>query len=114
MKYLILGLLICSLNVFAETLITANFTIDISHECEEGVVSCDRIKFTYSPTGFEKKQVVIGSTVHTKCADGVTPCAFQGYEFLADGAKYRIYNSGVLKVLDENGNQLLLEQGEWQ
>ena len=78
------------------------------------MVTCERIKFSYSPVGFQKQQTVIGTTVHTKCADGVTPCAFQGYEFLSDGEKYRIYNSGVLKVSDKNGNQLLLEQGEWQ
>ena len=98
---------------FGETLTTDNFTIQIERGCEEGVVTCNKIKFTYSPVGFKKKQVVMGKTVHTKCADGITPCAFQGYEFRADGAIYFIYNSGVLEVTDPDGNQLLVEQGKW-
>ena len=96
------------------TLITDNFTILIEPECEEGNVTCDQVKFIYSTVGFETKQTAFGSTVHTKCADGITPCAFQGYEFAADDAKYFIHNSGVLEVLDKDGNQLLVEQGKWQ
>ncbi|WP_353352612.1 hypothetical protein [Oceaniserpentilla sp. 4NH20-0058] len=100
--------------VTAETLTTDNFIFKIERDCEEGEVTCDTIKFTYSPAGFEKKQTVIGKAVHTMCADGITPCAFQGYEFLADGAKYFIRNSGVVEVIDDEGNQLMVEQGEWQ
>ncbi|MCG6272035.1 hypothetical protein K6U70_07495 [Vibrio vulnificus] len=114
MKYLSFALIMLSSNVFAETLTTDNFTIQIERECEEGMVTCDKIKFIYSPVGFETKQTVKGKTVHTKCADGITPCAFQGSEFVADGAKYFIHNSGVLEILDKNGNQLLVEQGKWQ
>ncbi len=114
MKYLVLALVIISSVVSAETLITENFIIQIERECEEGIVTCDTIRFIYSPVGFDQKQTVIGKTVHTMCADGVTPCAFQGYEFLADGAKYLIHNSGVLEVIDSEGNQLLVEQGKWQ
>ena len=114
MKYLTFALTMLSLNAIGETLTTDNFTIQIKRECEEGVVSCDQIKFTYSAVDFEKEQTVKGKTVHTKCADGKTPCAFQGYEFISDGAKYFIHNSGVLEVLDKSGNQLLVEQGKWQ
>lgn len=46
-------------------------------------------------------------------ADGVTPCAFQGYEFHSDGARYFIYSYGVVEVTDDEGNQLLTEQGKW-
>src|SRR5690554_7171257 len=74
--------------VSAETLTTDNFIIQIERGCREGEVTCDTMRFIYSPVGIENKQTVIGRTVHTKCADGITPCAFQGYEFLADGAKY--------------------------
>lgn len=100
--------------VSAETLITENFIIQIERGCEEGEVTCDTMRFIYSPVGIDTKQTVIGKNVHTQCADGITPCAFQGYEFLADGAKYLIHNSGVLEVTDKEGNQLLVEQGRWQ
>ncbi|WP_298770778.1 hypothetical protein [uncultured Shewanella sp.] len=114
MKYLVIALVIISSVVSAETLVTDNFIIQIERECEEGNVTCDTIRFIYSPVGCEQKHTVIGKTVHTKCADGVTPCAFQGYEFLADGAKFFIHNSGVLKVIDSEGNQLLVDKGKWQ
>ncbi len=114
MKYLVFVLAIMFSEVSAETLTTDNFIIEIEHDCEEGNVTCDMIKFIYSPIGIEQKQTVVGKTVHTKCADGVTPCTFQGYQFLADGTTYFIYNSGVLEVIDSEGNQLLVEQGKWQ
>ena len=114
MKYLVLAIAIVSSVVSAETLTTDNFIIKIERGCEEGEVTCDTMKFIFSPVGIDKKQAVAGKTVHTKCADGITPCAFQGYEFLADGAKYFIHNSGVLEVTDIEGNQLLVEQGKWQ
>ncbi len=114
MKYIIFALVFISSVVSAETLTTDNFIIQVERGCEEGVVTCDTMKFIYSPIGASKKQGVIGKTVHSLCADGVTPCKFQGYEFLADGAKYFIHNSGVLEVTDSEGNQLLVEQGKWQ
>lgn len=114
MKYLIFAIVIISSVVSAETLTTDNFIIKIERGCEDGEVTCDTMIFIYSPVGIEKKQTVIGRTVHTKCADGATPYAFQGYEFLADGAKYFIHNSGVLEITNSEGNQLLVEQGKWQ
>jgi len=113
-KCLVFATAIMSSAVSAETLTTDNFIIQIERGCEEGEVTCDTVRFIYSPVGIEKKQIVVGKTVHTKCADGITPCAFQGFEFLADGAKYFIHNSGVLEVTDSEGNQLLVEQGTWQ
>jgi len=113
MKYLAFVFVVFSSVVFGETLITDNFTIQIEHGCKEGEVTCEKIKFTYSPAGIEQKKIVMGKSLHTKCADGITPCAFQGYEFLADGAKYVIYKSGVLEVIDNENNQLLVEQGKW-
>jgi hypothetical protein len=113
-KYLVFAMLFMSPVVFSETLTTDNFVIEVERGCEEGVVTCDTIKFIYLSVGIKQKQTVVGKTVHTKCADGITPCAFQGYKFQSDGAKYFIHNSGVLEVTDSEGNQLLVEQGKWQ
>ncbi|MBK6508764.1 MAG: hypothetical protein IPG06_04435 [Haliea sp.] len=91
MKYLVFVISIMSSVVSAETLTTDNFIIQIERGCEEGEVTCDKVRFIYSPVGFDKKQTVFGKTVHTTCADGIAPCAFQGYEFIADGAKYFLF-----------------------
>lgn len=114
MKYLIFVVAILSSVVSAETLTTDNFIVQIESGCVEGEVSCDTMKFIYSRIGFDKTQTVVGKTVHTTCADGITPCAFQGYEFQVDGSNYFINNSGVLEVTDSEGKQLLVEQGKWQ
>ena len=113
-KYIVLTLLSLYSVVSAETLATDNFIIQIERGCEEGEVTCKTMKFIYSPVGISKSQTVIGRTVHAVCADGVTPCQFQGYEFLTDGVKYFIHSSGILEVIDSEGNQLLVEQGKWQ
>ncbi|OPX55361.1 hypothetical protein SAMN02745127_01581 [Oceanospirillum multiglobuliferum] len=114
MKYVLIFIAVMSSVAFAETLITDSFTIQIERDCEEGEVTCDMMRFIYSPTDIEKKQIAIGRTVHTTCADGITPCAFQGYEFMTDGAKYFIYNSGILEITDIKNKPLLVEQGRWQ
>lgn len=114
MKYLLFTIVIMSSAAFAETLTTDSFIIQIEQGCEEGEVTCDTMRFIYSAVGAEQEQTVVGTTVHTTCADGVTPCAFQGYEFSADGANYFIHHTGVLKVTDCKGNQLLVEHGQWQ
>lgn len=113
-KYLVFLMLLISSVASSKTLTTDNFVIEIAHDCEEGEVTCDAIKFVYSPAGFKQKHTVIGKTVHRRCADGITPCAFQGYEFQSDGATYFIRQSGVLVVTDNRGNQLLVEQGSWE
>ena len=113
-KYILLVAIIATSAVRAGTLISDNFIIEIERQCPEGHVTCEKIQFTFSPTGIDKKQVVIGTTIHTKCADGLTPCAFQGYEFHSNGDIYFINESGFLVVRDKDGNTLLAEQGEWQ
>jgi hypothetical protein len=114
MKYILFALFLFSSVSFAETLVTDNFTINIENQCEEGNVTCEMIKFTYAPVGIGNMKTVIGKTKHSACADGTTPCGFQGYEFMADGGVYYISSSGILEVTDKEGNQLLVEQGKWK
>ena len=114
MKYLIYIVLFLSPLANGKTLTSDNFKIEIKRDCEEGVVTCDKIKFILYTTGFEKGEVIRGTTKHSTCADGVTPCAFQGYEFISGGGTYFIHSSGVIEVIDSDGNQLLVEQGKWQ
>lgn len=115
-KYLTVALAILPTIVFAETFTSDNFIIDIERGCGEGVVTCDIIRFRYSAVGTEQVFTAIGKAVDTHCADavGLSPCRVQGYEFLADGAKYFIHDSGVLEISDSEGKQLLVELGKWQ
>jgi hypothetical protein len=54
----------------------------------------------------------MGSTSHSICADGVTPCRFLGYRFQNGNTTYLVDEDGSLRVLQ--GDKLLLEeQGEW-
>lgn len=49
-----------------ETLVSDNFKIEIETECEEGVVSCDKMKFILFGTGFEQEQTIKGTTTKSK------------------------------------------------
>ena len=114
MKFIIVILFtIFSGSVFAETLDTDNFLIDIERRCGEGAVTCENVLFTIRPTGISTTQQYTGTTFHSTCADGVTPCQFQGYKFIADEVQYTIYSSGFLEITDKEGNPLLAEQGSW-
>ena len=53
-----------------------------------------------------------GKTLHTLCADGVTPCRFLGYEFRKGSVYYRVMEDGSLLVMQ--GKKILVEEtGEW-
>jgi hypothetical protein len=117
----------------ARTLKTANFSVEIIPNCEEGNVVCNDV--TYVFTELETTMAITrkGRTVHHLCADRVTPCQFLGYEFLdkryeepedqpelithTDFAftpyRYFISESGKLEIY--RYKQLITsEQGTWQ
>ena len=100
-------------NVSAQTLVTDSFKIMIEYDCNEGEVTCDKIHFLINAAGSDEKKSYIGNTLHSICADGITPCTFLGYEFEAHGLKYIIYTSGTLEVINYQGKQTLLETGKW-
>lgn len=114
MRYIALLLASFSSLVSAEMLLTDSYSIQIERECKEGNVTCDNVRFTYIYGGSDEKNVAMGSTVHSLCADGETPCSFKGYTFSAGSRQYFIRTSGTLEVLDHEGNQALLEQGTWK
>lgn len=107
-------LLLCAFPAFsAEKLVTESFEITIDVRCEEGVVGCDNVKYV----GVSKKTgasiTLIGAEMHTKCADGVTPCRFLGYLFKKGKVTYTVTENGYLSV--KQGNKVLVqEQGVWK
>ncbi len=97
----------------AETLETPSFTIAIERHCAEGNVSCDKVGYVGTSKKNGKAIRLNGKTMHTICADGVTPCRFLGYEFRNGNVNYTVTDGGELTVTI--GRRLVLqEHGEWK
>jgi hypothetical protein len=92
----------------AETLKTKNFSVKITRNCAEGNVTCDNV--TYSGKNLKTGASIrlTGKTIHTTCADGVTPCRFLGYEFRNNKFLYRVTEDGKLQVFQ--GKKLILQE----
>lgn len=98
----------------AGTLTTKNYIVEITRNCEEGVVSCDNVTYRGISKQTGKAITLKGSTKHTTCADGITPCRFLGYEFKSGNITYLVLESGLLQVLKGKSKVLLEERGKWK
>jgi len=98
---------------FGDTLTTENYIVTISRLCPEGFVSCDNVKYVGVSRKSGNKIELDGGTLHTMCADGKTPCHFQGYEFMNGDITYRVLERGVLQVIQGGSRVLLEEEGVW-
>jgi hypothetical protein len=98
----------------AETLTTNNYVVTITKNCEEGNVTCDDITYRGISKQTGEAITLKGSTKHTKCADGMTPCKFIGYEFKNGNITYLVLESGLLQVFQGESEVLLEEQGKWE
>ncbi|MBJ7311068.1 hypothetical protein ACFOLJ_16910 [Rugamonas sp. CCM 8940] len=97
----------------AETLETPSYTIVIKSHCVEGSVGCDNVGYTGTSKKSGKAIRLSGKTLHTTCADGVTPCRFIGYEFKNGAVSYTVTDGGDLIV--KSGRKVVLqEHGEWK
>jgi hypothetical protein len=96
----------------ADVLTTKQFRIEIQRKCAEGNVTCDRVSYRGKDLKTGKSLRLSGRTIHSLCADRVTPCQFLGYEFRNQNYRYVVTDGGLLKVY--HGKKLLLsQQGEW-
>ena len=99
--------------VCSQQLDTAHYSIQISQQCPEGEVQCQQVIYKgvskVSGASIELK----GQSWHTRCADGVTPCRFLGYEFKNGRLRYLVHESGLLQVIGSRGNVIVEEQGRW-
>lgn len=97
----------------AEVLETPSFVVKIEVRCAEGNVTCDDVLYTGTSRKTGKSISVKGRTMHSTCADGVTPCRFQGYTFNNGKVNYTVLEDGTLIVM--NGKKTLVdEKGEWK
>lgn len=110
---LLTALLLLAVQARASTLTTPSFVIEIKVNCEEGNVTCDNVTYIGTSKKTGKSITLRGKTKHHPCADGVTPCQFQGYEFRTGTSYYRVLEDGSLLVMQ--GKKVVLEEkGRWK
>tara|TARA_R110002049_G_scaffold211505_1_gene382474 strand:- start:163 stop:552 length:390 start_codon:yes stop_codon:yes gene_type:complete len=97
----------------AQILDTPNYSIRIEVRCPEGEVTCDNVVYRGESKRTKKSIRLVGSTAHSMCADGVTPCRFLGYVFRNDAFTYFVNGGGELVVLDGD-TVVVSEQGVWK
>jgi hypothetical protein len=107
------ALLFCAASSWASTLTTPSFTVNIKAQCAEGNVTCDKVSYVGISKKTGKSIILRGKTVHSMCADGVTPCRFLGYEFRNGGTYYRVSEDGNLLVT-QGKKVLVSEKGRWR
>ena len=96
----------------AETLVSESHEIAVEWKCGEGHVSCDNITFHVKNTAEGTSGTYRGRSMHSLCADGVSPCRFQGYTFSSGAKSYIIHVSGALEVV-AGDTVVFSEEGEW-
>jgi hypothetical protein len=108
-----ISLFLLAKGAIADVLTTKQFRIEIQRKCAEGNVTCDRVSYRGEDLKTGKSILLSGKTMHAKCADGVTPCRFLGYEFRNRGYRYIVTEGGRLDIYQ--GRKLILSQsGAWE
>lgn len=97
----------------AQTLLTPGYRVTIEPRCPEGEVACADVGYRGISRRSGRAITLEGRALHTRCADGVTPCRFLGWEFRNGDTVYRVLESGELRVT--RGDQVLVhEKGAWR
>jgi len=91
---------------------TPGYKVTITQNCEEGNVTCDDVSYTGTSKKSGKAITLRGQTMHSRCRDGVTPCAFQGYVFRSGRVTYTVHADGRL-VVTEGKKTLVNQRGKW-
>jgi hypothetical protein len=99
--------------LFADTLTTQHYVVTITVHCAEGSVTCDNVSYHGKSRNSGHEIKLVGTTVHSLCADGLTPCRFIGYRFPNGDVTYTVYESGLLEVVRGADEILVEEFGEW-
>ena len=94
-------------------LLTPRFRVVVERHCPEGSVVCDQVSYRGEERQTGAAINLTGSTVHSTCADGQSPCRFLGYRFVNGSVVYVVSDDGRLTVT-QAGKVVLEEQGQWQ
>jgi len=92
---------------------TPSFIVRIEVRCPEGNVTCEDVIYEGTSRKTGKSISLKGRTMHSRCADGVTPCTFQGYTFNSGKINYTVLQEGSLIVMDGD-RTLVSEMGIWK
>lgn len=92
---------------------TPGFIVRIEVRCPEGHVTCDDVAYRGESRRSGRAIFLKGRTLHTTCADGVTPCRFLGYRFRNGAHTYFVSDAGEL-VVTRGGKVIVRERGEWR
>nr|WP_297460561.1 hypothetical protein [uncultured Halomonas sp.] len=103
-----------SFPAMAQQLVTPNYIVTIERHCAEGNVTCDDVVYTGESKRSENSITLQGTTWHTLCADGVTPCRFLGYRFENGNVTYTVTEAGKLEVVRNATEVLISEDGQWR
>jgi len=111
-------LLLSFLSAFvqAEVLVTPSAKATIVQQCVEGEVTCSKVKLELLELSSGSTVHAYGKTLHSTCSDGITPCAFQGWEFYnrTGLAAIIITQSGTVTMLNSEGEVTFEESGKWK
>ena len=77
----IAALLLIPNKSIAEKYQNDTYSMQINRDCEEGMLTCHKVNYHGLNKKTNQEIRLVGSTHHTICADGVTPCRFIGYVF---------------------------------
>ena len=99
-----------------DVLVTPSAKAIINQLCEEGEVTCSKVKLELVEVSSGTTLHAFGKTMHSICSDGTTPCAFQGWEFYNRNGVASIFITPAGKVTMQNqeGEVTFEESGTWQ
>lgn len=103
-----------SFSASAAELATERFIINIESRCAEGEVSCNQMTYHGTSKATGNSIMLEGSSWHTLCADGDTPCRFLGYKFENGNTAYYVHQDGLLEVIRNRDEVLVRERGSWR
>ena len=94
--------------------VTPSYGINIVANCAEGNVTCNNV--TYVGRHLKTGQTIRlrGQTVHTLCADKVTPCRFVGYSFRNREYRYFVGESPAVLEIWRGQTLILRQNGKWK
>jgi hypothetical protein len=77
----LIGSLLMPIKSNAEEYHNDTYIVKINRDCEEGMLTCHKVNYHGINNKTNQEIRLVGSTHHTICADGATPCRFIGYVF---------------------------------
>ncbi|MCZ2721418.1 hypothetical protein O1D97_07075 [Marinomonas sp. 15G1-11] len=111
-KIVLLAGMWLSSDVIADRLETPSYRIQIERFCDEGEVTCNKVRYYGVSKRSGHTLFLMGESMHSLCKDGITPCRFLGYHFMYETFEYFVYESGLFLVKEKDQIKVE-EQGEW-